>query len=37
MLTLFIVGLLTAYGGWRGGRAYQKWRSGSGWKKQLKD
>jgi hypothetical protein len=38
---MVIVTLLVAAGvgilGWKAGRRYQKWRSGPGWKKQLRD
>lgn len=36
MITLLLM-IAAGAGCWKAGRAYQKWRSGPGWKPQLRD
>ena len=37
MIITLIVAAVVGIGAWKGGRKYQKWRAGPGWKNQLRD
>ena len=37
MLVTLLIATAVGIAGWKAGRRYQKWRSGPGWHKQLRD